>query len=198
MPLTDDFYYALRNEDPKNLAQIDAAARFIYLNRNCFNGVYRTNRAGQFNVPKGSRVGDIPSEGHFMRCAIALRKATLLSGDFEMNLHLIKKGDFVYLDPPYAKEGSRHRGEYGYASFNTTDIARLNNYLAAIDSIGATFLLSYAMCKEIKPITRSWNTRSILVKRHVAGFSDKRALVREVLISNRRLLKPLVSTLHLL
>lgn len=188
MPRTKRFYYQLRRKKPGTLCDIDRAARFIYLNRNCFNGVFRTNRSGDFNVPRGSRAGETPTQSHFLRCANALRRATLLCGDFAKTLNEITPGDFVYLDPPYAKEGARRRGEYGYASFDTPDLSRLKEYLDEIDKKGAVFLLSYAYCGEILRISSdSWSTRSLLVRRHVAGFDDRRAVVKELLISNRQL-----------
>lgn len=187
MPRTDQFYYRIRSRQPTRLDEVEGAARFVYLNRNCFNGVFRTNRSGQFNVPRGSRGGQIPSQSHFFRSAIALRRADIVSGDFETVLPSIKKGDFVYLDPPYAKAGSRRRGEYGYASFDTPDLERLQRCLSAIDGTGAVFLLSYASCPEIQKIARGWNSKAILVRRHVAGFNEHRMTVKELLISNRTL-----------
>jgi DNA adenine methylase len=166
-------------------SELDRAARFVYLNRNCFNGVYRTNQDGDFNVPRGKRVGVLPPQRQFVRCANALRRATLISGDFESAIEFANAGDFVYLDPPYAKEGSRRRGEYGCESFDTSDLARLARSLREIDKRKATFLLSYADCAEIQPIKTAWESRTVLVRRHVAGFQRHRATVREVLVSNR-------------
>ncbi|KAA6465277.1 Dam family site-specific DNA-(adenine-N6)-methyltransferase [Acidobacteria bacterium AB60] len=185
MPRTNQFYYRLRRKDPASLDEISRAARFVYLNRNCFNGVFRLNRAGKFNVPRGSRAGETPSLSQFLQCALLLRKADLRVGDFESATSKIRHGDFVYLDPPYAKRGSRRRGEYGYASFDIPDLARLERVLRAINDKGATFLLSYDCCPEIESISRAWYWKSILVRRHVAGFNDHRAIVRERLISNR-------------
>lgn len=187
LPNTEQFYYYLRERAPSKLDGIDKAARFIYLNRNCFNGVYRTNRAGQFNVPRGTKVGEIPSDSHFLRCSIALRHAQLIDGDFEKLVGDVVRGDFVYLDPPYAKLGSRRRGEYGYASFDSPDIVRLARCLEHIHQEGAAFLLSYALCPEIQGISGKWNAKVVRVQRHVAGFRDHRMVVSEILISNRDL-----------
>ena len=187
MPKGSRHYYALRELSPSELNDLDRAARFVYLNRNCFNGVYRTNRAGFFNVPRGKKVGEIPSESHFVRCASALRRAELIDGDFEDVAERATTGDFVYLDPPYAKRGSRRRGEYGYDSFDTPDLNRLSRCLWDLDRKGAMFLLSYAYCREIRAIANTWNSRAISVRRHVAGFRRHRTSVRELLISNLNL-----------
>jgi DNA adenine methylase len=181
-------YYQIRGQSHESLSEIDKAARFIYLNRHCFNGVYRTNKCGQFNVPLGTRLGVIPNETQFNRCARALRCAELVSGDFQSVLTKVAKSDFVYLDPPYAKKNSRMRGEYGYNSFAVCDLSRLRAALEEIDRIGATFLLSYANCSEIAEIQSLWFSDNISVKRQVSGFAKHREVVSEVLISNRPLL----------
>jgi DNA adenine methylase len=187
MPLSKRHYYALRKVLPPTLDSIARAARFTYLNRTCFNGVFRLNHDGLFNVPRGKRPGAIPSHSQFLRCARVLRQALLMSGDFENAVECARAGDFVYLDPPYAKRGSRRRGEYGYASFDIPDIARLTRALEHIDRQGATFLLSYADSSDIRAVTKRWYRRTLLVRRHVAGFKGYRTIVREILLSNRSL-----------
>jgi DNA adenine methylase len=184
MSTATEYYYYLRSLQPSRLDEMARAARFIYLSRFCFNGVFRTNKAGKFNVPRGRKTGDIPAEIEFRRCSQALRGATLVCGDFEQAVSTASMGDFVYLDPPYAKRRGRHRGEYGYNGFALTDVPRLARLLDALDKRKARFLMSYAFCSEIAPLMEAWNTRSVLVRRHVAGFSDERVRVREVLLSN--------------
>lgn len=182
-PGTREFYYQIR-DGFKPTDPISAAARFAYLNRYCFNGVYRTNKHGQFNVPLGTQTGEFPTLANFYRCSVALRKAELRSEDFDSCLTNVQRGDFVYLDPPYAKQHGRFRGEYGYGAFQASDIDRLLKALIRIDHIGAKFLLSYSYCKEIRRALARWHHKVILVRRHVAGFTDDRGRVREVLIAN--------------
>lgn len=187
MPRTEDFYYRARALDPSTLDPISRVCRFVYLNRNCFNGVYRTNRQGQFNVPIGKDTGDLPSELALVRCAIALRKATLKCMDFEHLLREVRKGDFVYLDPPYKLFGRKGFGEYGYGSFATRDVARLIRCLRTIDNIGGVFLLSYCDTDELHALPRHWHSQHLTVRRHIAGFASYRETVGEILLSNRRL-----------
>jgi DNA adenine methylase len=187
MPSTPHFYYSLRSMKPTDLDPINKAARFIYLNRHCFNGVYRTNRQGAFNVPRGIRTGSMPSPKEFLACAAMLRGAVLLAGDFEGALSDVKKGDFVYLDPPYAKPGSQNLGEYGYGAFSEADLPRLFVALEAIDRKGATFLLSYRYSRRLVSSIERWNYRTVMVRRHVAGFVKHRSNVKELLVSNNRL-----------
>jgi DNA adenine methylase len=187
MPVSREYYYELRDSLLCNSDDIARAARFFYLNRNCFNGVYRTNREGHFNVPQGTKTGIVPSQTHFLRCANALKHTEITSGDFQAVVSLAGAGDFVYLDPPYAKLGARRRGEYGCASFDTPDLERLARCLTDLDRKQATFLLSYADCDEARELNKAWDTCSISVRRHVAGFHRHRAIVREVLVSNASL-----------
>jgi len=181
-------YYRLRRLCPGDLELIDRAARFIYLNRYCFNGVYRTNRLGNFNVPRGSRTGRVPDEQTFYRCAIALRDAELRAGDFEECLRNVGPGDFVYLDPPYAQSSRPTHGEYGYDGFGKSDIDRLVACLKRIDRAGGVFLLSYCDTPALDArLSRKWAVRKISVRRHIAGFAKHRMCVGEVLVSNKTL-----------
>lgn len=83
MPRTKRQYYRVREVKPETLTAIERAARFVYLNRNCFNGVYRTDRQGNFNVPMGKKTGRVPTEVEFYRCSVALRNAELRQTDFQ-------------------------------------------------------------------------------------------------------------------
>jgi DNA adenine methylase len=185
MPVTRANYYRTRNQNPGMLPPIARAARFIFLTRNCFNGVYRTNKAGVFNVPMGIRTGTLGSERLFYRCAVALRTAVLRLGDFEDCIADVRAKDFLYLDPPYAGPSVRFRGEYGYNAFCGSDLDRLFTSLNRADRVGATFLLSYTDETAIAEWKKRWHWVSVRVHRHVAGFSQHRRTVRELLITNR-------------
>lgn len=181
---SDTTYYSIRATNPADLDEVQRAARFIYLNRHCFNGVYRINRQGQFNVPKGVRTGSVPSEQQFYRCSVALRNAKLISSDFFTLSSKAKEGDFVYLDPPYASIERPTHGEYSYDSFGRDDLPRLISSLEAIDHVGATFLVSYSYAKSTELTKSGWPYKRIQVQRHVAGFSKHRKRVYEILLTN--------------
>lgn len=181
---TKRVYYKVRQTPLSQLNPIDRAVHFIYLNRHCFNGVYRTNRKGQFNVPIGVHTGAVPSEAAFYRCSVALRSANLVACDFEACLTAVRNGDFVYLDPPYSNSPRPKYGEYGYDTFQPPDLGRLTEQLIRLNSIGAKFLLSYAESTEDENALSGWEIRRIKVRRHVAGFSSCRRIVGEVLVAN--------------
>jgi DNA adenine methylase len=188
MPCSAKFYYRLRSMAPESLPSIERAARFLYLNRYCFNGVYRTNRAGQFNVPRGRHTGSLPDGRSLAECATALRRTRLIEGDFIATLAGVQQGDFVYVDPPYAKAGRPGYGEYGYGTFDESDCPRLVARLRELTRDGAHILLSYSADSEIELELTGWAVTQVSVRRHVAGFGDKRGVVQEVLLSNRPLI----------
>jgi len=177
----------LRDQEPGNLTRAQRAARFIYLNRYCFNGLYRTNKTGKFNVPySGEKTGGISSKVLLRECSRILKRAKLIAGDFERTLSQSAPGDFIYMDPPFHASGRRIFKEYNDAGFNENDLKRLRNWLVKLDKMGVKFLVSYAKCKEAKVLSGGFNVRTVVVKRSIAGFGHKRRRSYELLISNFR------------
>lgn len=184
-PKGREHYNAIRSIDPISLEPIKRAARFIYLNRYCFNGLYRTNLKGEFNVPYGGdKSGKLPSSLQLKISAEALKRATLIPADFRVTLAKVKKSDFVYLDPPYAVANRRVFVEYGAKHFNASDIVALGRLLSEIDQKGATFVLSYADCSEARQSFSGWRMRRILTRRSVAGFLGARRNQYELCVTN--------------
>lgn len=184
IPRDRDTYYRWRAKHPDDLDEETRALRFIYLNHNCFNGIYRTNIDGRFNVPFGSKLATYLSRDQFLGCAQVLAKAELVSGDFQDTLARVKQGDFVYLDPPYAVTSRRMFRQYGKKPFQTDDVERLSAELSRIHKLGAHFVVSYADCREARALARDWNSQKVLVRRHIAGFSDHRSRSFEWMIYN--------------
>lgn len=178
-------YLRWRRLNPKSLDLETRALRFLYLNRNCFNGIYRTNKDGQFNVPMGKRPGAYFSKDDLLHCSRLLERTTLVAGDFVKTLECVRAGDFVYLDPPYAVSSRRVFREYGKRTFDISDLPRLSQSLTAIARGGADFLVSYADCAEARLLARDWNAVRLPIRRHVAGFAGDRKKAYEWLISNR-------------
>lgn len=184
MPQTETFYYELRAVDPSALHEVNRAARFVYLNRFCFNGVFRTNRRGVFNVPRGTHTGRIPSLEDFVAAARVLRRTRMRIGDFTATLRDVDKDDFVYLDPPYVTRRARQYGQYGYESLGPDGLARLIAEVRRIDEVGAKYVLSFSDSRVLKRNLPNASRRVIHVRRNVAGFADKRRIGREVVITN--------------
>lgn len=189
IPSDKDTYLKIRSQPIHNIDFLKKAARFVYLNRYCFNGVYRTNLKGEFNVPMGSKTGGIPPESRFMECASALNSAELYAGDFQALSGGLKEGDFLYMDPPYSKQNKKHGGEYGPVSFQYSDVSRLILFLHEAEQVGVNFILSYSNDPEfVSVVPDRWAIKEINVKRHVSGFSKYRIDASEVLISNNPIL----------
>jgi len=178
-------YLALRALRPESLNPAARAARFIYLNRYCFNGLFRTNEAGDFNVPYGGRrTGSIPSEAKLRECSLQLVGADLTATSFEITLRKTKKGDFVYLDPPYSVAAKRVFRQYDAMAFDAAKIELLRFWLHKLATKSVQFLATYADSHEGRYLAEGFNVRRARVRRNIAGFVAKRRHAYELLISN--------------
>jgi len=187
-PLGEESYYRIRKEDAVRLPALDRAARFIYLNRFCFNGLYRTNKKGHFNVPYASaKTGRLPTLDELYKTATILSHAEIKGKDFEEVLQDVQPQDFVYMDPPYAVKNRRIFRQYGPDCFGLEDLHRLASALPLLDQCGATFLVSYALCREALEVFDRWHIIRIRTQRSIAGFSKHRRKAIEILVSNREL-----------
>lgn len=186
LPSGKSAYYTIRDMSNSKDSKLMKAARFIYLNRYCFNGLYRTNMQGKFNVPySGARTGPLPSEEHLVTCSGILKSAVIATADFEVTLDATREGDFVYLDPPYFVRGRRIFRQYGKSVFAEDDLLRLVRALERLDARGVAFLVSYAYSKQAKALFGAWKARRILTQRNIAGFHHFRRKSYEMLVSNR-------------
>jgi DNA adenine methylase len=183
-------YYRIRSSDPDELSEAEVAARFLYLNRYCFNGLYRTNLDGKFNVPYGppKKASLHPNidEELLIRASRLLRRATLVNGDFEETLWHAEAGDFVYLDPPYATTQTRVFNEYVPGSFSSNDLGRLRDALKRLHASGVDFLISYGDTPEAEDLLREWNPARIPTRRNIAGFAGHRKTAYELVATNSR------------
>lgn len=184
---SEEGYYDIRDDALLESDEFQLAANFIYLNANCFNGIFRLNKAGVFNVPYGgNRAGKCPSEEKLASAARLLKRARLAKGDFEavVKTHC-RVGDLVYLDPPFALRNRRIFFQYRYDDFGSNDIGRLRDLMTWIDKQGSYFVVSYAASPEAKLLSEGWRTQSAWRLGNIAGFRDKRTkMAKEVLITN--------------
>jgi DNA adenine methylase len=187
LPVTEHDYYRIRAIDPKPLSETETAARFLYLNRNCFNGIYRTNLSGRFNVPYGPpKNGAGFDYSRIIEAAKLLTRTELVHGDFSETLSRVEPGDFVYLDPPYAVADRRIFSEYYHKTFSIHDLSRLGEHLNKINRIGATFVISYADSKEARALFSSWATKRVRARRNIAGFAANRRHAYELIATNQK------------
>jgi len=178
-------YYEIRALQPERLSPTKRAARFIYLNRYCFNGLYRTNQSGSFNVPYGGHgSGSLPSAEVLQRVSSLLKRATLIDGDFEKVLDRVKHGDFVYMDPPFSVSDRRVFKEYDASVFGWKDIVRLRQRLDRLAEMGIPFVVSYVQSEEAEYLCRGFKVSAVSVRRNISGFLASRRNCQELLISN--------------
>jgi len=178
-------YLALRSLSPCRLTGPARAARFIYLNRFCFNGLYRTNMEGRFNVPySGERCGGLPPADLLRECSRKIRNARLMNADFECVLEHAQRGDFVYMDPPFAVRARRVFREYDPSTFTLGDTARLRSWMEKLAAGRISFVVSYAESEEADILRKGFSCQTVSLRRNIAGFAANRTLHNEVLISN--------------
>ena len=176
----------VRALDPVRLAPAERAARFIYLNKTCFNGLWRVNRSGHFNVPFGRyRNPTFHDPGLLIRASHALRGVTLLRAPFEIALQRASPGDFVYLDPPYDPlSETASFTSYTPDAFGWEDQKRLAAACAALDRRGVRFLLSNSATARIRHLYRAFEQRLVRAPRHISCKGEGRGRVDELLVFN--------------
>lgn len=187
-----DFFYNIRSLDRKPeyaaLSNIDKAARLIYLNKTCFNGLYRVNQQGFFNSPFGYyKNPNIVNEVVLRHLSnyLKLNDIKFLSGDFEQSLKGIRKGALVYFDPPYAPitSTSNFTG-YTAGGFGEDDQRRLADVCKKLNEKGVKFILSNSNVPLIDSLYNDFNKSIVLAKRNVNSDANKRGDTEEVLITN--------------
>ncbi len=181
-------FEAVRADFDTSSNSIESAARFYYLNANCFNGIYRTNRRNKFNVPfSGSRMAKPASVDEFTLFSRKLRSADFKCHDFRVSLSMeASPKHFFYIDPPYFVDDKRVFNEYGPEYFSFDDLVELADILPRLDDAGAKFLLSYADCGLARELFKSWEISELTLTRNVGGFKSSRRRESELIITNFR------------
>jgi DNA adenine methylase len=180
-----DHYYAVRDTDPHSLAPIERAARTIFLNKTGFNGLYRVNRSGKFNVPFGRYARPlICDEDNLRACSKALAKVELVVADFEGAVARARLGDFVYFDPPYVPL-SRTATFTAYAAggFGLEQQQRLAALFARLAGRGVHVLLSNSDVPEIRTLYAAYRIETVKATRTINSKATRRGPVSEVLVT---------------
>lgn len=187
-----DYYYKIRELDRhksyKGLSDLEKASRIIYLNKTCYNGLFRVNSQGYFNVPFGKYTNpNILNEQVLRTVSEYLNYADIsfLNKDFEESLKNIDKGSFVYFDPPYdpISDSSSFTG-YNLHGFKKEDQLRLKKSCDRLHSIGCNFLLSNSFTEFILDLYKDYKIEIIKSNRTINSNASKRGEINEVLIKN--------------
>lgn len=179
--LNRETYVQVRSEF-HSMVGFERAARFWYLNRCCFNGIYRTSKSGKFNVPFGSKLPPFPEAGLVGGWASLLHRADLLDTDFKQSVSSASEGDFIYMDPPYARAGLRDRGEYGPNALQPEHIGRVVGAALAASGRGAKVMISYN--ENISDLLVGWRSELVNVRRDIAARAANRGGVNEYVYRN--------------
>jgi DNA adenine methylase len=184
MPHDRSFYERLRALDPRKLSGAQRAARIIYLNRTCYNGLYRVNRAGQFNVPFGRYENPRILDRENLRAASrALRGAALGAGDFEAVLARARPGDVVYFDPPYVPlSATASFTAYDREAFGPDEQRRLARVLEALRRRGVYAVLSNSDVRVTRALYRGFPLETVRVRRAINSRADRRGPISELLV----------------
>jgi DNA adenine methylase len=183
-----EHYYEVRDRDPRKLSEASAAARVIFLNRCGYNGLYRVNSKGVFNVPFGRyRNPVICDAGRLRAAARALRGATLVHGDFQKTLQGVTAADFVYFDPPYVPLSSTSSfTAYAQGRFDGSAQARLADLLRELGERKVRALLSNSDCDETRLLYRRLPRAKVPVRRAINSVAAGRGAVSELLVKSFR------------
>jgi DNA adenine methylase len=177
-------YYRVRRREPSKLSSTARAARLICLNRCGYNGLYRVNSRGQFNVPFGRYVRPVICDRDKLRAAsAALQNATIICGDFERTLKDVGAGDFVYLDPPYVPlSATSSFTSYAKGKFGLADQERLAEALRALAARRVPALLSNSDCPTTRQLYRGFGIDRVPVRRAINSVAHARGPVDEILV----------------
>lgn len=182
-----EIYYKIRASKPH--LSVKNAARFIYLNRTAYNGLYRVNSKGGFNVPFGNyKKLSMPSAGLLLKDSFALKNAELHAGDFADVLSFAKKGDFVYFDPPY-QPLSKTSSFTGYTknSFTMEDQKRLARVFSELDRKGCYVMLSNSSTELIRELYSGYYIEEVLAARAINCKGNSRGKIKEFIVRNWKL-----------
>ncbi len=185
---SNSYYYSVRESNPRSA--IEKTSRLIFLNRTCFNGLYRVNSKGKFNVPLGKYSNpNIVNEENIRSVSHILQsnRTSIKCRDFEAVLHDAKKGDLVYFDPPYQPVSTTANfTSYTNKDFTYDDLKRLAELCLRLDSKGCKVLLSNSDSKEVADIfwKKPWKVTKIEANRSINSNSKKRTGHFELLIRN--------------
>lgn len=194
-----EYYYILREqdrtEDFKNLSPVARAARIIYLNKTCFNGLFRVNSSGQFNVPYGKYKNPTIADAAVIKAVSSYlnqAQVNILNGDFEQAVATAKKGAFIYFDPPYhpLSDTSSFTG-YSMNGFGEQEQARLKKLCDDLTERGCQVLASNSAAPFIKSLYNDLRYEVVEVKatRAINTVGSKRGRINELLIYNKYYVK---------
>jgi DNA adenine methylase len=181
-----EYFYQIRSQDPATLTSVQRAARLIYLNKTCFNGLYRVNSRGKFNVPFGRYKNPAICDVDGLRAASrALQRADVFIGGFESILGRADRGDFIYFDPPYQPiNRTSSFTSYTSVKFGEEDQRRLADVFTQLAERGCFVMLSNSDTPLIRKLYLDFHIHKIKANRAINSKPEGRGKITELLILN--------------
>jgi DNA adenine methylase len=181
-----EHYYRTRATQPNTLQDIQRAARFIYLNKTCFNGLYRVNSKGEFNVPMGKYTNpEIVQEERLRLASRLLKDVQITSNSFEDTIDIAQKGGFVYFDPPYYPlEGAKSFTTYTKNNFMEKEQEKLHNVFSILTQKGCLCMQSNSDTPYIRNLYKEFRIETVKAKRAINSDASKRNEINEIVILN--------------
>jgi len=181
---SQEYYYHIRAS--QNGSEIERAARLIYLNKTCFNGLYRENSQGRFNVPMGRYKNPMICDAELLRSvARSLQSAQVWQYPFEAVLEYATPADFVYFDPPYHPISATSKfTSYNRYAFTEADQIRLRDVFQVLAARGVKVMLSNSDCPFIRDLYQGFEIHTILASRSINSKAEKRGKITEVLVTS--------------
>jgi len=188
-----EFYYKIRELDRKSnfqeLSEIERATRFIYLNKTCFNGLYRVNKKGFFNTPIGSyKNPNIADKETILSSSKALQNVILLNQSFEKVINIVQKDDLVYLDPPYYPlNATSHFTSYDSNIFLDHQQKELFQIFQELEQLGVQTLQSNSDTDFIKNLYKDYRVNTVFANRFINSKANNRGKISEIIIEGVRI-----------
>jgi len=181
-----EYYYRVRALDTEDMTSVDRAARTIFLNKTCYNGLYRVNSAGKFNVPFGKyKNPSLYDRDNIHAASVALRGKTLMVADYKKACGEADRGDFIYLDPPYHPlSRTASFTSYTKEAFGEKEQAELASVFKKLDKRGCKVMLSNSSTSLIQSLYDGYHIASMKATRAINCKPSGRKAIEELLIMN--------------
>jgi len=185
-----EYFYELRNVDREEeyyeWDSVERAARFIYLNRTCYNGLYRVNSRGEFNAPFGRYKNPMICNKELLAsCSATLSRIRIVRQSYTKVIKQVQRGDFVYFDPPYAPlSASSNFTSYVKEGFSGDDQKELRDLCKSLDKMGVKWMVSNSSAPLILKLYKNYNIEFVDASRAVNSKASKRGKVKEVIVRN--------------
>jgi DNA adenine methylase len=182
---SEEHYYAVRAQQASGMSLVEGAARTIFLNRTCYNGLYRVNKKGQFNVPFGRYDNPTLCDPDNLRAvSLALQRAEIVNSDVFTTVARAEKGDLVYFDPPYAPVSKTASfTSYAKDGFGEEAQERLADTFGQLAARGVSVVLSNSDTPLIRKLYKGFTIHTVHARRAINSRADRRGPVTEVIVT---------------